>query len=136
MRDQLGEGFGREILLCHESRGILDHQADWLEVGDGIVFEIGIERRIGGVADMDHEQGVAVRRRARHLGAPDGAARSSDVLHDDLLLQRGRHALRDEAGDRVTGAACRVRHDHRHRPRRKVLGERGRRRQGKAGRNA
>jgi hypothetical protein len=75
------------------------------------------------VADVDHEQRVAVRLRARDLGRADRAAGTRGVLDDDLLLERVGHALRDEPGERVAGTAGGVRHDERHGLGGKVLRE-------------
>jgi hypothetical protein len=47
-----------------------------------------------------------------------GAARADDILDDELLAERARHVLAEDAGNDVGRSACRKRHDDRDRPRR------------------
>ena len=58
---------------------------------------------------------MAVRRRLGNQVGAEDAAGTSAVLHQERLLERARHALRGEAGDRVGVAAGREGHDNAHR---------------------
>ena len=78
-----------------------------------VVLEVGIERGGGGlrahVADRDR---VAVGRGLGDAGHARGAAGAADVLDHQLLAQRARHVLADDAGDDVGRPARGERHDH------------------------
>jgi hypothetical protein len=59
---------------------------------------------------------VAVRRGARHARGADHAAGAADRFDHKLLSKRLRHAVGENARDRVGRAARRERHDQGHRP--------------------
>ena len=83
------------------------------EILGRIVFQVGVERRRGAVgAHVAHHDGVAVRLGLSRAGDAGGAAGAGHVLDHDLLAERARHVIADDAGDDVGRAAGREGHDH------------------------
>ena len=129
--DELSDVLRRKILAGGDQQRLRDDDADRLEIGLGLVGEIGIERHRDRVrAHVAHLDGVAVRRGAHGAGRADGAAGADDVLDHDLLAERAGHVLAGDAGGDVGRAAGRERHDQGDRPRRIGLGHRGARESG------
>ena len=103
-----------------ELRAVPD-QADRLEVVQDVVLQ-----RIDGTVEnmrspVTDDDGVAVRRRARHSDARQRARCASDVFDDDGLPQRPSHLLGEDARQHVGGPAGGERHDERDLPRWKGL---------------
>ena len=120
--DEFLEVVGRKLLLGGDDQRKRGHHADRLEIDIGLVGEIRIERDRGGMrAHLAHQDGVAVGIGAHRAGRADGAAGAGDVLDDDLLAQRVRHVIADDAGGDVGRASGRERHDQRDRARGIVL---------------
>ena len=61
------------------------------------------------------QHGIAVGRGTGGAAGSDHAAGAADVLDDELLAERLRHAVLDDARDRIGGAAGRERHHQRDR---------------------
>ena len=97
------------------------HHRDRREVGDRIVRQCRIERRVDGVATEANQQRISVRRRLRHRGGGQVATRSGPVLDQDRLFQRSCHRFRNETRDCVCGAAGRCADHQFDRPCRKVF---------------
>jgi len=77
--------------------------------------QMGIERRIGGVAEMHHQQGVAVGHSTGNPGRSKRAAGAGQVLDEELSAENLVDSLRRDACDHVTRTARRVGHHHHHR---------------------
>ena len=108
--------FGREVLPRRDDDRKRGDHADRLEIVIGPVGQVRIQRDRGGVRPhLPHQDGVTVGVGAHRPGRTDGAAGARDVLHDDLLTERARHVIGDDAGGDVGGAAGRKRHDERDR---------------------
>jgi hypothetical protein len=87
-----------------------------------LVLEISIQRRRRRHPDVKQQQRVAVGLGLRHLGDPERAAGTADVLdHEGRTRHRLAHRLGKVARDRIGRAAGRERHHDRDR----VLGPRG-----------
>ena len=121
--DELLKGRGGEILSSEDGDGCVGELADVLEVGEWIVGKRWVERGRRAVrAHLADEQRVAVGRGAGGPSRTRRAAGTADVLDDELLAERPRHVLEDDAGDHVGVAAGSVGHDHDDLPRRIILG--------------
>ena len=111
--EELLEVLGRGVLLGDDRLRRVVGDADLLEAGRRVVLEVGVERgRRRLRAHVADAEGVAIGRRrgdARHARRAAGAA---DVLDHQLLAQRARHVLAEDARDDVGGPAGRERHDH------------------------
>jgi hypothetical protein len=97
----------------HHIRGV-GEVGDRLEILDGIVGQIvgaagGIDRHCRHRRDGQH---VAIGSRLGGFGRADGAARAALVFDHQGLAELLAHALGDQAGDDVGGAAGSERHDH------------------------
>ena len=57
------------------------------------------------------QQRMAVRRRLRHIGGTERAARARSIFHDHRLLQRVFQLRREIASQQISGRAGRERHD-------------------------
>jgi len=66
--------------MRHQQRRLVRHQRDRREVAQRVVGQRLVQRRIGGMADVHHEQRVAVGRGLRHQVAADDTARAAAVL--------------------------------------------------------
>ena len=103
--DQFLEVLRRKILRATMNTGKAVTMPDRLEIDVG-VGEVRIERDRGGVrAHLAHQQGVALRLGAHRPGRAGGATGAGDVLHNDLLAERARHVLSDDAADVVAPPA-------------------------------
>jgi hypothetical protein len=77
---------------------------------NGIVGQVRIQAWIDHQIGVDgHEQGVAVRGRARDLPRGKSAVGAGLVLDDHRLPHGVAQAIREAARDQVDGAACRLR---------------------------
>jgi hypothetical protein len=86
-------------------------QADRREVADGIVMYPLLDRRNDGVRHVGEQEGVAVRRGFGSNLDAEAAAGAGTVVDDDLLAERFRHPLADEASEHIRAAAGRIGHD-------------------------
>jgi hypothetical protein len=95
-----------------------DH-SDRLEIDIRLVGEVRIERHRGSMrphlTDLD---GVAIGSGAHRSGRAGGATRPGHILDDELLPERAREVLTDDAANNVGRSAGSERNDHRDRPRR------------------
>ncbi len=113
---------GREILARDDEDGLIDHEPDRREIGVGLVGKVRIDGDGRGVgSELPHLDGVAVGRGPHRPDRAGGAAGPHHVLDDDLLAERARHVLGDDARRDVGRTAGGERHDHRDRSRRKSL---------------
>ncbi|MNQ75376.1 hypothetical protein D3C85_901710 [compost metagenome] len=129
-RQQLRQILGRQLRphLQHQRR--IRHRTDRRKVPVPLVrITLKNQRRKQQRAIRSHEQGVAVRVRARHLLAGNHAARARLVLHDERLPQRRLQTWRDQARRHVHIPAGRVGHNDLH----GLLGPGGMRHRGKDG---
>jgi hypothetical protein len=87
------------------------------EILERIVADVRIDRGAGEVgARPSDQQGISIRFRARDLRRADRAAVARPVLHEELLLERGRKLARHQAPELVGAAAGRESHHDLHRP--------------------
>ena len=112
--DVILERVGGEILAHHHDAGRRQVDADVIEIGSGVVGQLGAGRHRGRmrahVAEADRVAigfGVLAAQRAR------GATGSGDVLDDDALAEVLAHDFAQDAGRNVRRAACRKRYDQR-----------------------
>src|SRR6516225_119184 len=78
---------------------------------NGIVMHALLDRRNDGVRHVGEQEGVAVRRGFGGNLDAEAAAGAGAVVDDDLLAERFRHSLADEASEHVGAAARRIGHD-------------------------
>ena len=90
-------------------------EADGDEILFGVEGKIRIERHARRHRNLMQQHRIAVGRGAGGASGSDHAAGAADVLDDDLLAERLRHAVLDDARDRIGRAAGRVRHHERDR---------------------
>ena len=88
---------------------------DRREVAQKIETELVVERRVDRVVGADHQQRVAVGRRARDRLGRDVAAGARLVLDDELLGELLGQRLRDQARQDVDRLAGRKTDHHAHR---------------------
>src|SRR5262245_38305731 len=107
----------RERGFRHDPLRRIGEQRHRLEVLDDIVWQ-GLRRGIDDVGlHVPEAERVAVRCRAGDAADADGAAGAAHVLDHHRLAEEASHRLREDAAQRVGGAAGGIRHDHRDRPR-------------------
>ncbi len=109
----------RKVLSRHQQHRKTGDHADRREIELRIVGEAGIERDGRRVrSHVAQLNGVSIGVCAHRTRRAGGAARPDDVLDDELLPERARHVLAQDAGNDVGRPAGRERHDDRDRPRR------------------
>ena len=100
--DEFLEVVGRKVLPRRDHDRQAGDHADRLEIDIRLVGEVRIERHRGSMrphlTDLD---GVAVGSGAHRSGRAGGAARPGDVLDDELLPERAREVLADDAANNV-----------------------------------
>ena len=109
---ELVQVFGRELVARHDHHGAAGGPANRLKIVHRVVRQAFVHGHIGGVADVDHQQGVAIGFGAGHFGRANRARGASGVVHHDLLAQVLLHGPGKQARDGVTRAACSIGHDH------------------------
>ena len=114
--DQLLRVAGRQVGAGDHGHRHVGDPADRGEGGGRVVGQLAVERAAGGLADMVHQDGVAVGVGLGDAGGAQGTAGAADILDDHLLAQGLGHRLGDQAADRVGGAAGGERDDHGDRP--------------------
>jgi hypothetical protein len=108
-----------EVLRCLGLHGRIDEknhrsgadQADRREVADRIVMHALLDRRNDGVGHVGEQEGITVRRGFGGDLDAEATAGAGAIVDDDLLAERFRHALADEAGEHIRAAAGRIGHD-------------------------
>ena len=110
--DKLLQVFGRKFVARGNQHRATGGAANGLEIVHRVVRQAFVHRRVGGMAHMDHQQGVAIGLGAGHFGGTDRARCTCGVVHHNLLAQVLLHGARKHAGDGVTRATCGIRHDH------------------------
>jgi len=110
-RHQLFHVVGGDAGRHHQHFRNLGDQRDGLQVLERVVGDLFHARADGERAGADDADGAAVRRRFGDDVGAEYAALAGAVVDDDGLLENFRHALADDAGDDVVGAARRERHD-------------------------
>ena len=112
---QLGDVVRRQRRTPRKGRrrGIDEPDAD--EILFGVEAEVRVERHARRKRHLMQQHGIAVGRGAGGTAGGDHAAGAADVLDDDLLAERLRHAVLDDARDRIGRAAGRERHHERDR---------------------
>ena len=86
-------------------------QTDRREVADRIVMHALLDCRNDGVRHVGEQQGVAVRRGFGGDLDAEAAAGAGTVVDDDLLAERFRQRLAEQACEHIRAAAGRVGHD-------------------------
>ena len=115
--DQLGHRVRRHRWVHHEHVGQPRHHADGREVGDRVVGELRIERRIEGQrADMAEQQRVPVGVGLGDGGAGDRSRQPRPVVDHHRLAEAVRHLLADDPAEEIGRSAGRERHDQGHGP--------------------
>ena len=109
---KLVQVFGREFVARHDHHGAAGGPANRLEIVHRVVGQTFVHGHVGGVADVDHQQGVSIGFGAGHFGRANRTRGPCRVVHHDLLTQVLLHGPGKQARDGVTGAACGVGHDH------------------------
>ena len=115
--------FGWEILAGDQHHRPFSGAANRLEIINRVIRKILDHHLIGGMADVDHQQCVAVRFGARNFGRANAAGSTSRVVDHNLLAEYLLHGSRKDSGNDVPRPASGVRHDHGDRAGRKVLRE-------------
>ena len=104
--------------------GHVARQRDRSEVFEGIIAEIGLNKRIHGERPVRaDQQRITVGLRVRDILGADAAAGPGAVLDHDRLPQRFADLIADNAADDVGIAARGERHDQPDRPSRIIRGE-------------
>jgi hypothetical protein len=88
-------------------------EADRREILDWIVMHPLLDRRNDGVRHIGEQEGVAVRRGLGSELSAEAAAGAGPIVEDDLLAERFRHPLTDEASEHIRAASSRIGHDER-----------------------
>jgi hypothetical protein len=83
--DEFGNRLGRNRRVHHHDVGISHDARDRRDVADEIVVELVVQRCVDRVEATDHEQRVAVSRRAHDRFGGDVAASARPILDDKLL---------------------------------------------------
>src|SRR3954452_19753745 len=110
-------GDGQRVVDDQQVGKLADHRHR-REVAQVIERQLGIERGIDRVRrHRDPAERVAVRRRARHFGNADVAARTRLVVEIERLAEVARQHVAEDAALEVGRAAGRERQDEPHRPR-------------------
>jgi hypothetical protein len=107
-REILGERVGRHAGMHHQHIGKIDRQAHRRDVGARVVARV--LRRIGNDrqdADIGHQEGMAVGRRAQHLAGRQSAAGAGLVVDHDRQSAAPGHLLHQDPGHDVGAAARR-----------------------------
>ena len=120
--DQLLERRRRQRRMHHDDMRHGGGEADRREVVRRVIRQVGEKTRRDRVdRNVAHHDGVAIRRRLRHMARGDGAGRAGPVVdHDRLAEQLGEPGLQD-ARHYIGAAARRKAHHHAHGLRRIVL---------------
>jgi hypothetical protein len=117
--DEFVEVVGRKVLPRRDHDRQAGDHSDRLEIDIRPVGEVRIERHRGSMrphlTDLD---GVAVGSGAHRSGRAGGATRPDHILDDELLPERAREVLTDDAANNVGRSAGSERNDHSDRPRR------------------
>ena len=106
---------------------------DRFNITNEIEIKLGIERRVDSVRRRDEKECVAVGGRPHDRLRGDIAAGARPVLDNELLTERLRQPLTDQAGDNVGRPASGKANNDAHRPRRIGLRRRNTRHRGQRG---
>ena len=107
---QLRESARRQCGARHkDGRGVID-EPDRDEILFGIDAEIAVKRHACRQSNLVQQERIAVGRGARCVARGNHPPGSADVLDHDLLAERLRHAVLNDARDRIGYAAGRERH--------------------------
>jgi hypothetical protein len=110
-RYNVAKGVVRRLAVDEVDHRRIAHQRDRHEIALQLVRDVGKERRVDGeLADVRHEERVAVRRRLRDVGGRDKSVAARTVLHDELPVQALGHLDGEQARGHVHPAARRERH--------------------------
>ena len=108
---QLSESARRQCGARHkDGSGVID-EPDRDEILFGIDAKIAVKRHARRQRNLVQQERVPVGRGARCVARGNHPSGSADVLDDDLLAERLRHAVLNDARDRVGYAAGRERHN-------------------------
>ena len=122
--DHLGDRICRERgIRQHHHRLAADHRHRD-EIAHRVIGQLGDQRRVGDVGDVDERQRVPVGRRLRHQLGGDDRARAGAVLDHELLPERFGELRRHRARHGVGRAARRHADQHLDRLGRESLDER------------
>ena len=117
-RDHVSDGLRFDRLVDHQQVGDERGEEDRLEVLDGVVWQIGVERRIHRVRGGVVHDGVAVAIRLGHGGGRDRAAGATAVVDDELRAPHLGELLEQDAAYRVGAARRWIGNHHLDRPHR------------------
>jgi hypothetical protein len=121
-RDHVLDVAGRKRRVRDQDHRHGGDQADGREILARVEAGIGEQRRIDrDRAGVGEHQRVAVGRGAGDRARAHEPAAAAAVVDHDLLAERGRELVGDDACHGVDAAARRVRHDQGDRPRRVIL---------------
>jgi hypothetical protein len=115
-RDHVGHGLRLDRLVDDQQIGDERGQKDRLEVPDGVIRQIGVERRVHRVGGGVIHDGVAVAIRLGHRRGGDGAAGAAAIVDDELLAPHVAELLEQDAPHRVGAARRRIGNHHLDRP--------------------
>ena len=109
---QLDDVVRRQRRTCRKDRSGGVDEADGDEIFFGVEREIRIKRHARRQRHLVYQYRIAIGLGTGCAGGGDHAAGAADVFDHDRLAQRFRHAVLDDARDRVGHATGRERHHH------------------------
>ena len=124
--DELGQRFGGDRRVHHHQQRRTHGVHDGREVGDEVVGQVAVQRRVDRIDRVGHEQRVAIRRRMGGEFGADIVVAAGPVLGNEGLTELIREPLRQHAGDDIGRTAGGRSDDDAHRPRRIGIRPRGR----------
>ena len=92
--------------MHNQQIGQVDCLCNWCQILHGVIWKLGIDIGIDGVAGGDFAGGVSIRRGSGDGFRANDAACTGLVFHNELLARALREALGDGSGDRVQNPAC------------------------------
>src|SRR5262245_57582147 len=94
--------FWWKVLPCHDKERLLGDHTNWLEIDIRLKGEVGVKGDREGMGPcVTHLDGVPVGFGAHCPYCASSATGPSYVLDDELLSERARHVLADDAGSKV-----------------------------------
>src|SRR5262245_27725331 len=116
--DQLGNGFGHYRGISQHDLRLPDQARDRRDVAQKHEIKLVVERGVDRARGPDHEERIAVGRRAHDRLGRDIGAGARPILDNEWLAQPLLQPLSDHARADVSGAAGGETDDDAHRPRR------------------
>src|SRR6266849_539082 len=116
--DQLGHGFGRDLRIGQHDLRLPDQARDRRDVAEKHEAELVVKCRVDRARWADHQERMAVGRRAHDRFGCDIGARARPVLDDEWLAEPLLQPLSDQARADVGRAASGETDDNAHLPRR------------------